>query len=213
MVQAVLVRILIGKLANRVVEGFARTHVACDHRGVSRSRVCTRERPTTYPPVGSQVTGIEIFDKRTDLRVAELPDIAIATITPTCPSQEYVTRRLHETLTGHDPLAVVFVQALSRIWLQYRGACLLNLQEQWVIIPSHEKADGANGADAADPDDFERQVAKAITVEQHPNMFGQRLSIARDRLPISGLESRCLCFGGMEDQRRLVLDSRGRAGS
>ena len=77
MVQAILVRILVGKFADRVVEGFARPHVTRDHRGIARSCVRSRKRPAAHSPVGSQVIGIEIFDERADLRVAELPDIAI----------------------------------------------------------------------------------------------------------------------------------------
>lgn len=36
------------------------------------------------------------------------------------PAEKNVARRLHKTLTNNDSLAVVLMQALSRVWLKHR---------------------------------------------------------------------------------------------
>ena len=58
--------------------------------------------------------------------------------------------------------------------LQHRCLCLLELQEEGVVVvtPHHQQHPGA-GSDAADPDDFARQVDVAVLVEQSLSVGAQ----------------------------------------
>ncbi len=74
------------------------------------------------------------------------------------PTQQDVARRLHQALTGHDALAVIGKSARSGIMLEHRGARFLDLQKQRVVVRRREQGDGAERADAADADHFDREI-------------------------------------------------------
>ena len=71
----------------------------------------------------------------------------------------------------HDALAVVGVQALARIGFQDRGACLLDLEEQGIVLARHQEQDATAGADAADADHLDRDVHELEPVQEQTPVF------------------------------------------
>ena len=132
-----------------------------------------RERPTANSRVCPQQVEIPIFDDRAHLHVAQLANVDVASVDSPRPAQEDIARRLHQTLTRDDSMAVVLMQALPHVRLQHRGLRFFYLQEKRVVVRRKEESDGAQRADAADSDRLNRQVAKMKAVEQHADMLGQ----------------------------------------
>ena len=60
---------------------------------------------------------------------------------------------------------MVAVQALAGVGLEHGRRRFLDLQEDRVGVRGHEERDAAKGADAADADDFHRQVAEMEAIE------------------------------------------------
>lgn len=75
-------------------------------------------------------------------------------------------------LPGNDSLAVIRVQARARVGFEDRRPRFLDLQEEGIIVRSHEQPDRAPRADTADTDHLDRQIAEMEAVEQHAHVFG-----------------------------------------
>ena len=169
------------------------------------------QRPGAKLAVFPQHRHVPVVHDGGDLRVAKLAEVIVAAVQSARPAEEDVACRLHEALARHDPLAVVLVQGLAGVGLEHRLPRLLDLQENRIVVGRHEQSEGAERADAADADDLDREVEQVEAVEQRPDVLGQGLPIAFERLGVSRLDARGLLLGGVEDQRRLVLDPwRGR---
>ena len=78
----------------------------------------------------------------------------------------------------HDALAVVGVQALARIGFEDRGACLLELEEQGIVLARHQEHDATEGPDAADADHLDRHVHELETVQKQTPVFLHGFPIA-----------------------------------
>ena len=102
------------------------------------------------------------------------------------------------------------MQGLAGVRLEHRFPRLLDLQENRIVVGRHEQPERAVRPDAAHADDLDREVEQVEAVEQRPDVLGQGLPIAFERVGVSGRGARGLFLGGMEDQRRLVLDPRRR---
>src|SRR5437763_13665554 len=94
------------------------------------------------------------------------------------PAEEDVTGRLHRSLPLHDPFAVLLVAALRQVSLEVRGRCLLDLQEQWVIVIASLKQDDERArADAADTDHLPREVHDLEALQQRATVVLKRRAI------------------------------------
>ena len=58
------------ELADRIVEGLTRTHVAGDHRSIAGAGMCAGQGVCTHPRVLSQNPSIPVLDDRGHLHVA-----------------------------------------------------------------------------------------------------------------------------------------------
>ena len=63
-----------------------------------------------------------------------MPSITLAL----APSEEHVAGGLHESITIHDPLAVVVEDARAGIRFQHRGAGFLDLKDKRITFPRHK---------------------------------------------------------------------------
>ena len=78
-----------------------------------------------------------------------------------------VARCLGEALAFDDALAVVCELALAEEPLEHRRFCLLELEEERIVVVAAEQEhDVRPGADAADADDLARGVHVAVALEQ-----------------------------------------------
>ena len=102
----------------------------------------------------------------------------------------------------NDPLAVITIVRGPGERGQDRLLRLLDLQQQRRPVIGDEQADRAEGADAADPDDFEGHVAQAVALQQDAPVLLQRLSVA-----CKGLARIELTAAQMAHQRRFVFDA------
>ena len=55
------------------------------------------------------------------------------------PAEKNVTGRLHHAVSVYAPFPMVGEDALSRVGLQHRGARLLHLEKQRVLIVGHQQ--------------------------------------------------------------------------
>ena len=85
-------------------------------------------------------------------------------------------RRVGPLALDH-PLALLGIDALAGIGLQYRRVGLLDLQEERVVGDRRHQRHRAQGADAADADDLDRRIHQAIAVEQR--RAGHRAKVSR----------------------------------
>ena len=124
-------------------------------------------------------------DVRRGLPVPELADVEVAChpVQPRnpVPAEHDVARRLHQALALDDPLAAVRELAASEERLEHRALCLLQLQEQRVlVIPAEQQRDPGARADAADADDLAGEVDEAVTLEQPAAVASERAAIGAD---------------------------------
>ena len=126
------------------------------------------------------------------------------------PAEHDVAGGLHQALAFDHALAVVCVLALAQERLEHRGLCLLELQEQRiVVVAADHQHDPRAGADAADTDDLARRVDVAEALEQV-------LAIALQRAPVAAVHAArelldIVAAGEVldrHDQRRVADDPR-----
>src|SRR3954463_12730552 len=137
----VLVRIRLGELGERAVEGVSAAEVGGDRDRVPGARVRACQDATAEPAVELHARRQHGLYLRRGLPVPELADVEVTTLAvDACapqPAEEDVARRLHEALTLDDALALVAELALVRERLEHRGACLLGLEEQRIgLVPA-----------------------------------------------------------------------------
>jgi len=164
------------------------------------------QRPGTQLPIGDQDIGIPSLEDRADLHVPQLADIDVAPVLSGRPAQKNVGGGLHQTLPRNDAVAVVLMRTATRVRFEDRRPRFLDLQEQRVIVRRHEQTHGALGANAANPDDLDRQVVETEAVEQHPDVLGQRLAIRRQRFGELCFQPGRLLLRRVKNQRGIVLD-------
>src|SRR5215472_17731598 len=93
------------------------------------------------------------------------------------PAEEQVGRRLHQLLALDHPFAVLSVDALTGIGLQYRGVSLLELQKERGVGNRHHQGYHAQRADTADADHFDRRVDQPVAVEESTAILGQGFAV------------------------------------
>ena len=139
---AIVAKVLVGvfdrELAHCVVERRVGTQVARNACRIARSRMRPRQRPGAKLAEFVQSREVPVFGNRRNFRIAKLTEIVIAANHSARPAKEDVARRLHETLARHHPLAVVSVHGLASVRLKHRLSCLLDLQENWIVIGRHK---------------------------------------------------------------------------
>ena len=137
-------------------------HVARDQGRVARARVRPGQCAAAQPAVGrAEVRGLISFDDGADLHVAQLPDVVVAAIAALSSSRGRCRSPPASGAARQRPARRGSRAGSARIGLEHRRPCFLDLQEQRVIVGGHEQRDEAQRADAADADDFHRQVAQA----------------------------------------------------
>src|SRR6202035_1755807 len=92
----------------------------------------------------------------------------------TRPPQKNVAGRLQHPLPGYDSFAVVGISALACVRVKNGRERFLELQEQWVVLASHEQNDRAAGPDAADSYDLSGDIDDLIAIENDAPLFRQR---------------------------------------
>src|SRR5262249_48656398 len=117
------------ELAHRLVELVALSpEVSADRPRVTRLGMRPRQRPTAKLPIDRQHLRIIGLNQWRELHVSQLADVEMSALGTGAPAEEQVGRRLHQLLALDHPLAVLSVDALTGIGLQYRGVSLLELQ-------------------------------------------------------------------------------------
>lgn len=106
------------EVRNGLVEGIAFPEVATDLGRFTRASVSAGERPPTRFGILTHDTRRENLDQHLDLHVLELPNIKLTAEFAFRPAEEEIARGLHEPTTSHDALAVVGVEAFTRIIFQ-----------------------------------------------------------------------------------------------
>src|SRR5271165_1993947 len=129
-----------------------------------------RRRWRSGRPTGRGPRYQERVDVRAALPVLELAYVVIASdaVEPpdVLPAQEDVGGRLHQPLTRDHALAVVRVGTGPEETFEHRRLCLLDLQEQRIImVPAEQQHDVAAGADAAHAHHLVRRVDVAVLLE------------------------------------------------
>src|SRR5262245_55777032 len=144
----------------------------------------------TEPPV-LQMAYIEVSMRRNVLR----------------PTQELVTRRLHDTLTLDHPPALVAVEFRSQP-LEHGPAGFLDLQEQRCAVAAHVERDCAKRANAADADRLEGDVLERISIDEAKPIRRQPAFIGGERALGVDVMAGVALDGEMIDQRWPIRDAR-----
>ncbi len=122
------------------------------------------------------------------------------------PAEEHVAGGLHQPVAVHNALAVVGENARARVRLQHRGAGLLHLEEERIVLAGHEEEDEAGGPDAADPNHFDGGVPKFVAVEQGLEGMREGGAISVERVQHDLMDLPGGMALGVEDGGELVLD-------
>lgn len=117
------------KFGGSEVESVARSKVVRNRTGVARTGVGARERPAAV--LGRELElrlrhDVEIWGA---LHITQLPYVIVA-ITQGKPSEKNIGSSLKQTLSVHDPLAMISELTRFHICFQHRCLCFLDLQQQ-----------------------------------------------------------------------------------
>ena len=87
-----------------------------------------------------QLAQTKLLNRSPDLHVPELADVEMPSVPGLQPAKKDVARRLHQAASVHDPLPMIWVDALTGVRLQHRGARLFHLEKQVILFASrHER--------------------------------------------------------------------------
>src|SRR3984885_645548 len=145
------------------------------------------QRPPAELAVQLHAGGQDVLDVDGELPVPELTDIEVAGPAVQArfgplPAQEDVAGCLHQPLARYHPLALVGELAGADESAEHRRLGFLNLQEQRIgVIAAEHQDDPAARSDAADTDDFARDVTELIPLEQVPAVGFQRALVLADQ--------------------------------
>ena len=97
---------------------------------------------------------------------------------------------------------MVAVQSCREVGLHDRRRRLLGLEDQWVVlVAALEHEHEAARADAADPDDLEREIDEAVALQEVAPVLGHRGPVVREHPGEPG----CTALGlDMGEHRRVV---------
>ncbi len=156
-VPLVLVRVGLGELGQRLLEGGIVPEVRRHGKAVTRTCMGPGQRERTQLPVGLQSLWDHGLGVDRPLPVLQLAQVVVTAdavgALGALPPEEDVAARLHHALAGDHPRAMVAVHALLGEALQDRRLRLLGLQEQDVRrVGAVQEDHPGPGADAAHPD-------------------------------------------------------------
>jgi hypothetical protein len=103
---------------------------------------------------------------------------------------------LHQTLSHHDALPVMAINAFPGVRLKHGADRFLELQEQGLVPLGHHQGDPASPTHAADANHLDCDINESIAIEQYAPILKQRLSVS-----VKKLFECCLSFGGTRRSR------------
>src|SRR5262249_2069898 len=113
----------------------------------------------------------EVFEYRAHLHVSKLSDIEMTAAGSASPAEEEIAGRLYQALADHNSLAVIPMMALAKIGFQNGCIRFLDLQEDRIVIGSHEQGYRTLSSHTSHADDLQGQVTEPIAVKQSSYVF------------------------------------------
>src|SRR5215211_3743407 len=167
-VALVLVGVALGGVGDGAVELVVLPQVLGDRDRIPRAGVGPGRGPAADARVEVEPQRGHGLDLGRALHVAQLPPVVVPLDVHTLgPAQEDVAGGLQHPLPLDHPLAVLLVAAPGQVVLQDRPGCLLDLQEQRILlVAALEQDDEGPGADAAHPDHLAGQVDEPEPLQQ-----------------------------------------------
>ena len=196
-----LVGVSHGECGDRFVEFVTVADIGRYRRRIARAGMGTRKGAAAQCGVKRQSR----FKPGSDIGEAvilEPPDVEISAVHRNLgPAEEDVGGRLQHALADDNALAVIGIVGSPSVRGQHRLLRFLDLEQQRRLVARHQQADGAERADAADPDDFECDIMQTVALQQNPPVFLQCLGVRSE-----GLARMQIMPAQMVHQRRLFLD-------
>src|SRR5918994_2135550 len=198
-----LVGVAFRKVRDRTVEAVALAEVGGDLYAVAGAGVRPCQRPAAQAGIDDQLVGRHAPDVGRALHILELAPVEVAPFRAAKPAEEDVARGLHQPLSGHDAVSVVFVGVCRNVALKHRGSRLLDLEEQGVVlVATFEQYYVGPGAHAADANDLPRRVHEVVPLEQVATIFLQGALVALQDGVDLGPD--LVPFGDTNKERRIV---------
>ena len=166
--------------------------------------MCPGQCPSAHLRIAFKLHSREFFHRSGVLHVAQLADEKIMLLPTAHPPQKDVAGGLHQPLADDDSLALSLILALATIGFQDGAAGLLELQQQRMSVLVDKQHDIAPGSDAANACHLHGEVFQAVTIQQHPTLIGQRLSVVGK--PIMNVRFE-FCFSDMEKGRPMFNEA------
>ena len=114
-----LVGVGLGELNDSFIETAALPDIAAQPGGASVFGMATRERPAAHAGEIVKDRSFEMVERNGSLHIPQLKYVKVMAIVIAGPSQEYVARTLHQTLSNHDAFAFVRESVPLTIALMY----------------------------------------------------------------------------------------------
>ena len=185
-------------------------------RGVAGTGVSTSQGAAAQVGIACQFASVEFVQVHAGLHVAQLANVVVATADAR-PAEEQVAGRLHDALTINDALAVIAARATPGAWLQNRGARLLDLQEERVlVVRAEQQRHVAARADAADADHLARQVDRVDSARRSRAAPRSAMPCSRQPVrqpPARCRRRRCVSRGGSSLMSQVSVDPLGQLGA